>query len=234
MTDLPRCGSTETASGEPCRQPVSEEGERCWRHQDSVAVPDEDPHVLTDKQRRFVEEYTGPANFNASEAARRAGYSEKTAGQIGWQLLQKTTIDEAIQDRLDRLAMSADEALKRLADWARGDIGKVVKVTEDGAFRLDLKKAKEEGALHLVKELSYDSEGRPRVKLYDAKDAVKQIAKAHGVFVDRVEHSGPGGDPIEHDVRGPMSKEEKAEAIEELLEKARAREGAAESNGASP
>lgn len=218
----PRCGSTETESGEPCRQPVSEEGERCWRHPDSVAVPDEDPHGLTDKQRRFVEEYTGPANFNASEAARRAGYSEKTAGQIGYQLLQKPSIEEAVEDRLDRLAMTADEALKRLADWARGDIGQLIEVKEDGRWSLDLEKAREQGKLHLIKELSYDRDGRPKVKMYDAKDAVKQIARAHGLFVDRTEITGRDGGPIESVDRTAEQMEEK---LRELLEAGEIDEG---------
>lgn len=191
----PRCGSEDTTTGEPCRQPVSEAGERCWRHPDSVAVPDEDPHELTDKQRRFVEEYT--VDFNATQAAIRAGYSEKTASQIGYQLLQKTSVEEAVEDRLDRLAMTADEALKRLADWARGDIGELVEIREDGSWKLDLEKAREQGKLHLIKELAYDRNGRPKLKLYDAKDAVKQIARAHGLFVDRIEHTGRDGGPLE-------------------------------------
>lgn len=47
-----------------------------------------------------------------------------------------------------------------------------------------------------------------------------------------VEHSGPEGGPIE--VERPMSKRQKAEAINDLLEQARAREGAISGNGAEP
>lgn len=54
---------------------------------------------LTDKQRRFVEEYL--VDLNASAAARRAGYSEKTAGTIGFENLQKPKIQDALQEEMD-------------------------------------------------------------------------------------------------------------------------------------
>ena len=43
---------------------------------------------LTEKQKRFVQEYL--VDLNATAAARRAGYSEKTADRIGPELLGKT------------------------------------------------------------------------------------------------------------------------------------------------
>lgn len=42
---------------------------------------------LTPKQARFVEEYL--IDLNASDAARRAGYSRKTADEIGRRYLEK-------------------------------------------------------------------------------------------------------------------------------------------------
>ena len=50
---------------------------------------------LTDKQQRFVQEYT--IDSNATQAAIRAGYSENTASEIGWENLRKPQIDEAIR-----------------------------------------------------------------------------------------------------------------------------------------
>lgn len=50
---------------------------------------------LTPKQARFVDEYL--IDLNATQAAIRAGYSEKTADKIGSQLLGKTRVLEAIQ-----------------------------------------------------------------------------------------------------------------------------------------
>lgn len=87
---------------------------------------------LTNKQRVFIDEYV--KCFNASEAARRAGYSEKTAGSIGSENLKKPEIQEAIQERLAEVHMSADEALKLTADIARTDIGVFFKIADEWMF----------------------------------------------------------------------------------------------------
>lgn len=49
---------------------------------------------VNDMQEAFVREYV--LDWNATQAALRAGYSEVSAGQIGWQLLQKPSIREAV------------------------------------------------------------------------------------------------------------------------------------------
>jgi phage terminase small subunit len=54
---------------------------------------------LSEKEQRFVEAYTGEAAGNASEAARAAGYSERSAGELGYRLLKKVEIVEAIEAR---------------------------------------------------------------------------------------------------------------------------------------
>jgi preprotein translocase subunit SecD len=67
------------------------------------------------QQRRFVAEYL--KDGNATQAAIRAGYSEKTAEQIGYQLLQKTSVAQAIAQQqkasIERTLGSADEVLRR-------------------------------------------------------------------------------------------------------------------------
>lgn len=71
---------------------------------------------LTPKQERFVEEYL--VDLNASEAARRAGYSDKTCGDIGRQLLGKTHIKAALekakQERSTRTHVTQDYVIKEL------------------------------------------------------------------------------------------------------------------------
>ncbi len=51
---------------------------------------------MTPKQKRFVEEYI--RDSNATQAAIRAGYSKKTARQIGDQNLSKLVIADAIEN----------------------------------------------------------------------------------------------------------------------------------------
>ena len=50
---------------------------------------------LTDKQRRFCEEYC--IDLNATQAAIRAGYSKDTAGVIGCENLKKPNVAEYIK-----------------------------------------------------------------------------------------------------------------------------------------
>ena len=79
--------------------------------------------ALTEKQKLFVAEYL--KDPNAKGAAIRAGYSEKTAEQIGYQLLQKTSVAEAIakaqKKREQRTEITADKVLKELASIGFND-----------------------------------------------------------------------------------------------------------------
>lgn len=68
---------------------------------------------LNDKQAAFVREYM--ADFNATQAAIRAGYSVKTAGQIGHELLKKPEV----QQRLREFQQKAAEKTETEAEWIR-------------------------------------------------------------------------------------------------------------------
>lgn len=79
---------------------------------------------LTPKRALFVIEYL--VDFNATQAAIRAGYSKKTAGQIGEEILKKPEIKSAIAtamgDRMKRIEIDATWLLKRLVEEAEADI----------------------------------------------------------------------------------------------------------------
>ncbi|MBQ1952343.1 MAG: terminase small subunit [Alistipes sp.] len=75
---------------------------------------------LTTRQRRFVEEYI--VDYNATQAAIRAGYSEGTAGGIGFENLRKPQIQAAIHEELEkqskRTNVTADRIVQELAAMA--------------------------------------------------------------------------------------------------------------------
>lgn len=137
--------------------------------------------ALSNKQRVFVEEYL--ACWNATEAARRAGYAH--ANVQGSQLLANLSIKEAIQARIAEKAMTADEVLLRLADHARSTMADFVNDAGD----LDLRAAKQKGKLHLVKTYAVTDKSE-RIELYDAQAALVHLGRHHGLFVDRQEVSG--------------------------------------------
>lgn len=123
----------------------------------------------------FIHEYL--QCWNAAEAARRAGYSEKTARQIGAENLTKPDIRAAIDERMRLLAMSADEALFRLSQHARGSMEDFVDVETN---TIDLNKADKAGKLHLVKKFTHtktDKSENISVELYDAQSALNSILK---------------------------------------------------------
>lgn len=66
---------------------------------------------LTDKQEMFCLEYI--KDLNATQAAIRAGYSEKTARQIGTENIAKPVI----QERLSELMRERSEKTKIDAEW---------------------------------------------------------------------------------------------------------------------
>ncbi len=70
---------------------------------------------LTDKQEMFCKEYI--VDLNATQAAIRAGYSEKTAGAIGIENLTKPMIQarlaELMKERSERVQIDADWVLRQ-------------------------------------------------------------------------------------------------------------------------
>lgn len=79
---------------------------------------------MTDKQKMFVKEYM--KDLNATQAAIRAGYSEDTAKQIGYENLTKPYIQEAIEkemeERTKKVEISAEYVLSNLKKVAENSM----------------------------------------------------------------------------------------------------------------
>jgi hypothetical protein len=77
---------------------------------------------LSAKYRRFVLEYLQDCNPTA--AARRAGYSPRTAKNTGYRLMQRPEVQEAIAEaqeaRARELGDSAEQAARDLLAWCQG------------------------------------------------------------------------------------------------------------------
>lgn len=151
---------------------------------------------MNNKQTVFVSEYL--KCWNGAEAARRAGYSKRTARITASKLLTEPNIQELIQAELKARQMGADEALNLLADQARGDIAEVMDISGMG-FNLDMAKAKEKGLTKLIKKVkqrttTYQAKKESEedrevneleIELYDAQAAIDKILHIHGKFVDK-------------------------------------------------
>ncbi|HEN8538070.1 TPA: terminase small subunit [Pseudomonas aeruginosa] len=91
--------------------------------------------ALTKKQRLFVDEYL--LDLNATQAAIRAGYSTRRAAEIGYQLLQRPEVAQAIQaamaERSKRTEVEADYVIRRLREIDEMDVLDILE--DDGSFR---------------------------------------------------------------------------------------------------
>ncbi|MFI8723877.1 terminase small subunit [Bacillus altitudinis] len=136
---------------------------------------------LTEKQKRFADYYIELGN--ATEAARKAGYSSKTAKSIGQENLTKPDIKSYIKERLDekdaeRIA-SQDEILEFLTAVMRGE------KTEQIPVGLG------EGAQQLEDKDPY---------LKDRVKAAELLGKRHSMWTDKVDMEGPVGVRIVDDI----------------------------------
>lgn len=127
------------------------------------------PINLTGKQRAFCAAYLGAARFNASEAARRAGYKQRDQG---WDVLNSTQVRAYVTAQLEGRALPAAAVLAELSDIAGAEWRDFLSLTtsrktgETVAARMDL------GA---------------KVK------ALELLARAHGLLTDKVQHGGELG-----------------------------------------
>lgn len=82
---------------------------------------EKDYNKLTEKQKRFIDYYVETAN--ATESAKRAGYSPKTAKNIGAENLTKLNyfIQERLQQLEDNRIASQEEVLQYLTKVMRGE-----------------------------------------------------------------------------------------------------------------
>jgi phage terminase small subunit len=93
---------------------------------------------LTPKQAAFVREYL--LSLNATQAAIKAGYSEKTAEVIGHENLRKPQIQAAVAkaqgEHMAKLDLKAETVLGGLLKEARADDGPMCKAARVKAWEL--------------------------------------------------------------------------------------------------
>ena len=135
----------------------------------------ESGEMMTRKQKRFIDEYM--VDLNATQAAIRAGYSEKTAYSIGCELLRKPEIENEIKSRLDELQgekiASAAEVVEYLSSVLRG----------------------ESTGVELMNRFIGDGCSEPELveKLPSTKDKLKAaelLGKRYGLFKDKLDVDG--------------------------------------------
>lgn len=167
--------------------------------------------ALTDKQKRFCDEYL--IDLNATQAAIRAGYSQKTAEQTASRLLRNVKVQEYIAKRQKELSRSTEITQERVikelaliafsnnADYAHV-VEKKLQVEAGGALVDVLDKdgkpvmyrtvepvLTEELTEEQKRALAVIKKGRDglEVKSCDKVKALELLGKHLGIFTDKIE-----------------------------------------------
>lgn len=127
--------------------------------------------ALTPKQQRFVEEYL--IDLNATQAAIRAGYSARTAQQIGSENLLKPVIAAEIA----ALQAKTSEELGITREWILGKL-------KDNVER--------SMQVEAVVDRDGNETGEYQYQGSVANKALELLGKHRGMFADKVEHKVGG------------------------------------------
>jgi len=192
---------------------------------------------LNTKQQRFVEEYL--IDHNATQAAIRAGYSKRTAGSIGEENLKKPEIKAAIDAGLEELRKKAAVTVEQIiAEYKRiafADIKnflefKTVKAIvghdKDGSPIFGYQnivevKPSDKVDGRVISEVSISKDGTFKFKLHDKKGALDALGKHLQMFIEKHEHTGADGGPIETSIKFDLTQlsDEELNLLERIINK---------------
>lgn len=145
---------------------------------------------LTDKQKKFVEEYL--IDLNATQAAIRAGYKPENAQQIGSENLSKLVISNAIAEsmaeRSRRTGINQDRIVQELARIAFVKITDVVNsdgeintnASDDDLACIESYKVEDSDSVN-------GSSSKREVKLASKIKALELLGKHVGMWNDKIQ-----------------------------------------------
>lgn len=147
--------------------------------------------ILTEREQLFVE---GVARGKSkTQAAKDAGYSAKSAADIGKKNPQKPPIKRAIQKRISALKANTNEILSLFALHLRADFGDFSEECWNDDGTINWEEAKRQGLSRLVKSVKRETryakgvDGemekiiKVEVSLHDAQSAAKTLAEIAGL-----------------------------------------------------
>lgn len=146
--------------------------------------------MLKGKRKRFADEYL--VDLNATQAAIRAGYSEKTAKSQGQRLLTFVDVAEYIAARqkkiADKLEVTVERIVSEYARLAFSDTSRVMEWGPDGVRLRPSSELSEDDrrAVAEVSETTSETGGSLRLKMHDKKGALDSLAKHLGMFKEQL------------------------------------------------
>lgn len=148
---------------------------------------------LTDKQRRFCEEYI--IDLNATQAALRAGYSARSVNNIGPHNLLKVSIQTELRrligNRSERTQVTADNVILELAKIGFSNIEDFLTIDEDGEVLLKNFDAIDREKLAVIESIKVSTTKNKddsreytttQFKLHSKLNALEQLGKHLGIY----------------------------------------------------
>lgn len=158
---------------------------------------------LTEQQKEFCRFYVASPDFNQTQAAIKAGYSEKTAYSIANRLLKKADVKRYIErlrrERVERVELSTDDLLKDL-----------IEIKE---------RCMQAKPVMFMGEQVKDKDGNNLWK-FDAKGATKAIeliGKHTGFFLEDNKQKQPHLNPVQNNYVLPTECKEAIEHIKDFI-----------------
>jgi phage terminase small subunit len=160
--------------------------------------------TLTDKEEAFCREYV--MSWNQTRAAIDAGYSKRSAAEIGYDNMRKPHIQDRIKQLMTEKVMSQEEVLARLAAQARASHYPFIEVDHEGFVYFDFSDPEALKHLHLIKKIKSKRQRQVRgrgedaetwegewveVELHDSQKALELIGKHFNLFIDRDREGNP-------------------------------------------
>lgn len=153
--------------------------------------------MLTFKQELFAREYL--VDLNATQAAIRAGYSEKTAYSQGERLLRNVEVATVIQTNMDKRAakieITADKVLQEIAKLSFANLQDFY--NENGSLKeihtlpRDVAAALSSSKVNLTEACAVQE-----IKLHDKKGSLELLGRHLKLFTDKTELTGKDGETL--------------------------------------
>lgn len=163
---------------------------------------------LNPKQQKFIDFYV--RDRNATEAAKAAGYSDKTAYSQGQRLLKHVEIKSEVERRLkisskqlqNATDLTKEKLLTELLPTIFGDLGDVASWTAEElklipSNELDDSLRKSIQSISTTRTTSqFGVNKKVSIKLNDRLRAIEIAAKMMGWIIQKNEHTGKDGEPL--------------------------------------
>jgi len=153
---------------------------------------------LTPKQQRFVAEYL--KDLNATQAAIRAGFSERTAAQIGYEYLRKPQIAAAVAEataaQLEKADLSAARVKEEMRRIGFFDVRSLFHSNGrlKGMHELSAEQGAAIASLEVIVKNAEAGDGHQdvvhKLKVWDKPRVLEMLGKHFGLLVERLEHQG--------------------------------------------